>query len=101
MIDSGPAPPPFPTLPPLPLPDAPVCCGACFAQHKYADLFASSGFAVLLFDYRSFGGSSGYPRHWVSPFRHVEDWAAAVEWVQVNAASGPLAAACTRRLYLY
>lgn len=63
-----------------------VSCAASLAAaglHKYADSFASSGLAVLVFDYRSFGGSEGEPRQWVSPARHTADWAAAVRFVQV------------------
>ncbi|GAX72550.1 hypothetical protein CEUSTIGMA_g6.t1 [Chlamydomonas eustigma] len=50
--------------------------------HLYADRFASEGYHVLVFDYRSFGGSTGEPRHWVSPKRHVEDWAAVIQALQ-------------------
>lgn len=52
--------------------------------HPYAHEFASSGIAVLVFDYRGFGGSDGEPRHWVSPIRHIMDWVHAVHWVKVN-----------------
>ena len=54
---------------------------------------------MLVFDYRTFGGSDGEPRHWVSPRRHVEDWRAALAFVKVRAprvcpGSGGLWAAC-------
>jgi fermentation-respiration switch protein FrsA (DUF1100 family) len=45
----------------------------------FAERFAERGFAVLLFDYRSFGDSAGEPRNLVAPKRHVADWRAAVE----------------------
>jgi dienelactone hydrolase len=45
----------------------------------FAERFAERGFAVLLFDYRSFGDSAGEPRNLVSPKRHVADWQAAVD----------------------
>lgn len=45
----------------------------------FAEHFAERGFAVLLFDYRSFGDSAGEPRNLVSPPRHVADWRAAVD----------------------
>lgn len=53
----------------------------------YAQAFAAGGLAAFLFDYRSFGGSDGNPRHWVSPSRHVEDWRAAVAYVHTELTS--------------
>ena len=50
----------------------------------FAELFASKGMAVLLFDYRNFGGSEGEPRNWVSPKRHLQDWDAALDYVRVG-----------------
>jgi pimeloyl-ACP methyl ester carboxylesterase len=44
--------------------------------------FVADGYAVYLFDYRSFGDSEGQPRHWVSPRRHLADWKAAVRHVR-------------------
>ncbi|KAI8472280.1 MAG: alpha/beta-hydrolase [Monoraphidium minutum] len=55
--------------------------------HNYASRFANAGLAVFVFDYRSFGGSDGEPRNWISPRRHLQDWRAALGHVQ-----GPLAA---------
>ena len=40
----------------------------------------SCGYAVLLFDFRTFGGSGGLPRHHVDPLRQVEDYNAAIEF---------------------
>ena len=51
----------------------------------FAEAFARAGLAVLLFDYRCFGGSDGEPRNWVSPARHLQDWTAALEYVRVRA----------------
>ncbi|KAF8073154.1 aidA [Scenedesmus sp. PABB004] len=48
----------------------------------YAAGFTSGGLAAFVFDYRTFGGSAGEPRQWVSPRRHVEDWRAAVAFVR-------------------
>ena len=53
----------------------------------FAELFATKGLAVLLFDYRNFGGSEGEPRNWVSPKRHLQDWDAALDYVRVRFAS--------------
>jgi pimeloyl-ACP methyl ester carboxylesterase len=44
----------------------------------YAERFAERGLAVLLFDYRTFGESDGQPRNIVDPFKHVEDYRAAI-----------------------
>lgn len=49
-----------------------------FRLPAFAEYFAANGLAVLLFDYRGFGDSSGEPRGYVDPDRHLEDYAAAV-----------------------
>lgn len=48
----------------------------------FAWAFVERGIAALAFDYRTFGGSDGLPRHWVSPPRHREDYEAAVDFVR-------------------
>lgn len=48
----------------------------------YAWRFVRDGFAVLLFDFRTLGGSEGYPRHWVDPFRQIEDYEAALDYAR-------------------
>ena len=53
-----------------------------FRLPAYAERFVSHGMAVYLFDYRNFGDSEGEPRNWVSPFRHLQDWQAAVDHVR-------------------
>lgn len=58
----------------------------------YAERFCEAGMAVVAFDYRGFGGSSGMPRHWVSPRRHLQDFEAVVQHVQVRGCLGQLAA---------
>ena len=50
----------------------------------FAEFFAARGMAVLLFDYRNFGGSEGEPRNWVSPNRHLQDWAAALDYIRAS-----------------
>ena len=47
-----------------------------------AGRFVAEGYAAYLFDYRNFGDSDGEPRHWVSPRRHLQDWAAAIAHVR-------------------
>ena len=48
----------------------------------FAERFVAEGYAAYLFDYRNFGDSEGEPRHWVSPRRHLQDWAAAIAHVR-------------------
>lgn len=72
------------------LPDAPrppvVVMAHGFGADKrlglrpFAERFAAEGLAVLVFDYRSFGGSEGEPRNLISPRRHGEDWLAAIDF---------------------
>jgi pimeloyl-ACP methyl ester carboxylesterase len=45
----------------------------------FAQRFADAGFAVLAFDYRYFGESSGEPRALMSAARQREDWCGAIE----------------------
>ena len=48
----------------------------------FVERFVAAGYAVYLFDYRGFGDSDGEPRQWVSPRRHLQDWAAALVHVR-------------------
>ena len=50
----------------------------------FAEAFVNHGLAVLLFDYRCFGGSDGEPRNWVGPRRHLQDWEAALAYARVG-----------------
>jgi len=50
----------------------------------YAQKFGRRALAVVLFDYRSFGGSDGEPRHWVSVKRHLEDYESVISHIQVG-----------------
>lgn len=52
--------------------------------HSFADTFAQKGIACFVIDYRCFGGSTGEPRNWAAPARHVADFVAAVEWIKNN-----------------
>lgn len=67
-----------------------------FAEQKdfgfdvHAERFVDHGFAVFLFDYRSFGASEGRPRQLVSPRRHVEDWNAAIDYIESVPKSGAI-----------
>ncbi len=53
-----------------------------FGLGPYAEQFVKKGMAVFLFDYRTFGKSDGEPRQIVDPFRHLEDWRAAISHVR-------------------
>ncbi len=48
----------------------------------YAERFAAAGLAVLLFDYRHFGASSGDPRQLVDIRRQLADWRAAIDFAR-------------------
>eukprot|EP00983_Pelagomonas_calceolata_P091315 1157528-Pelagomonas_calceolata.AAC.4 len=53
-----------------------VCVCTCVQKdmglHPYAEQFAQAGMAVLVIDYRGFGGSDGLPRHHISWHKHLE-----------------------------
>ena len=53
-----------------------------FRLAAYAEHFAATGLAVLAFDYRTFGDSAGEPRQLVDPWRHLQDWRAAVTFAR-------------------
>lgn len=48
----------------------------------YAERFAKAGLAVLVFDYRHFGGSSGMPRQLINIRKQLHDWRAAVSYAR-------------------
>lgn len=45
---------------------------------RFAELFAASGLAVLLFDFRNLGASGGAPRQELNPWQQAEDYRHAV-----------------------
>ena len=53
-----------------------------FGLGPYAEQFARRGMAVMLFDYRHFGGSGGEPRNLVSVGRQRQDWQAALNFAR-------------------
>jgi pimeloyl-ACP methyl ester carboxylesterase len=74
------------------LPDGPgphpvvvTCAGMSLVKEvwlpDYDRYFLENGYAVLHFDYRSFGASGGEPRRRLIPQREVEDTLAAVDFV--------------------
>ncbi len=46
----------------------------------YAAVFAEAGFAVLVYDHRNYGASSGWPRHETDPWQQVEDMRAVISY---------------------
>ena len=55
----------------------------------YADAFRDAGFAVILFDYRHFGASTGQPRQLLDIGRQQEDYCAVVEWARKSEGIDP------------
>jgi pimeloyl-ACP methyl ester carboxylesterase len=49
-----------------------------------AERFAREDIASLVFDYRHFGASSGAPRQLVDPWKQLDDWRAAIEFVRAS-----------------
>jgi pimeloyl-ACP methyl ester carboxylesterase len=52
---------------------------------NFAWSFLAQGAAVLMIDFRTFGGSGGVPRHWMDPHRQIEDYEAALAFAQTLA----------------
>ena len=48
----------------------------------YAEAFRDAGFAVVLFDYRHFGASSGEPRQLLDIARQHDDYRAVIAWAR-------------------
>lgn len=48
----------------------------------YAEAFRAAGFAVVLFDYRHFGASTGMPRQLLDIGRQQQDYRAVVDWAR-------------------
>jgi len=48
----------------------------------YAEAFRDAGFAVVLFDYRHFGASTGQPRQLLDIARQQDDYRAVVDWAR-------------------
>lgn len=49
---------------------------------EYAEAFRDAGFAVVLFDYRHFGSSTGQPRQLLEIKRQQDDYRAVVDWAR-------------------
>jgi pimeloyl-ACP methyl ester carboxylesterase len=46
--------------------------------------FVEAGYAVLLMDFRTFGGSGGAPRHWLDPVHQHEDYRSAIAFIRTQ-----------------
>ncbi len=53
-----------------------------FRMEPFAEKFVNQGIAVLMFDYRGFGNSEGYPRNLISPKKHIQDWHSAIAYAR-------------------
>ena len=54
------------------------------SSNRLPDDSPTRGFAVLLFDYRSFGTSGGEPRQRVFPRDQIEDYRSALTWLSLQ-----------------
>ncbi len=62
---------------------APGLCGTKAGPlERFAESFVQAGYAVLLFDFRCFGGSEGEPRYFVDPLRQIGDYRAAIAFAR-------------------
>ena len=52
-----------------------------FKLIQFAQRFAQAGYAVFLFDYRFWGGSTGHPRELISLKYQLEDWKTVVAYI--------------------
>jgi fermentation-respiration switch protein FrsA (DUF1100 family) len=51
-------------------------------QPLFAEVFAEAGLGALIFDYRTFGGSSGEPRQHIDPWMQIEDYRNALSYLE-------------------
>ena len=51
-------------------------------QPIYASVFARSGIAALIFDYRYMGASTGEPRQHIDPWQQIEDYRNAISYLE-------------------
>lgn len=55
-----------------------------FYLDKYAEVFASTGYVVLVYDNRNFGDSDGEPRQEIDPWQQVRDYRHAITFMQTQ-----------------
>lgn len=56
---------------------------------RYAELFAASGIASLVYDHRNFGASGGEPRQEVDPWQQVQGYRDAISFAQTLPQTDP------------
>ena len=71
-----------------PFPAVVMAGGWCYVkeliQPQYAQYFIDAGFAVLIFDYRRMGASTGTPRQHINPYDQHEDYKAAISYMETT-----------------
>lgn len=69
-----------------PFPTIVMAGGWCYVkelrQPQYAEEFVKRGFAALVFDYRRMGASDGSPRQHIEPWDQIEDYKAAITYLE-------------------
>jgi hypothetical protein len=69
-----------------PMPAVVMAGGWCYVKEvvmpKYAEFIVDAGYAVLIFDYRSFGDSDGEPRQHIVPMEQQEDYRSAISFLE-------------------
>jgi uncharacterized protein len=69
-----------------PFPTVVMAGGWCYVkelrQPQYAAEFVKRGFAALVFDYRRMGASEGQPRQHLEPWDQIEDYKAAITFLE-------------------
>ena len=51
---------------------------------RFAEVFATAGLAVLLYDHRGFGESGGLPRQEIDPWQQINDERDAITWLSLQ-----------------
>ncbi|KAL1949436.1 hypothetical protein VTO73DRAFT_8317 [Trametes versicolor] len=56
-----------------------ICSNKLMGLEPYAEVFASLGYAVVIFDYRRWGSSAGTPRHIIYVSEQLDDYRAVIK----------------------
>jgi fermentation-respiration switch protein FrsA (DUF1100 family) len=63
--------------------------GTITSLTQYAEAFCEAGFAVLLYDHRGFGRSSGEVRQHIDPYQQIADFRDAITFAQMQPSVDP------------